>query len=138
MESLDVYELMPRAMRSYLANYGWNFSSKACDFAVKHMKRINPATGKQEPVDTKTKEQVEEILKKNGVKLDNNKGHNFVFVYNMGLADYMRSSIADEAHLCLYVKDVIDDVDNKGGNVFRKWYVDMIAKGEPVIWEDLL
>lgn len=28
-----------------------------------------------------------------------------------GTADYLGSSITDEKHLCLYVKDVIDDVE---------------------------
>lgn len=130
--SLDLYEEMPKAMRSYLSNYGWNFNKKAFDCAV------NKMTKKGEKVNTMSKSEVEEILEKHGINLENNIGYNAAFVYNMGLADYMKSSIADEAHLALYVKDVIDDTDNKGGNVFRKWYVDCVAKGEPVFWEDML
>lgn len=135
---LDLYEKMPSEQRSYLSNYGWTFNKKACDCAVKQMKRKNPATGKEEPVEIKTKEEVEEILKKHNIKLDNNEGYDFVYVYHMGLADYMKSSITDEQHLAMYVKDVIDDVDNPGGNVFMKWYFDCIKKGKPVYWEDLL
>lgn len=135
---LDLYEQMPPEQRSYLSNYGWTFNKKACEIAIKAMRRKNPATGKSEPVEMKKKEEVEEILTKHGIKLEHNKGYDFVYAYHMGLSDYFKSSITDEQHLAMYVKDVIDDEDNPGGNVFRKWYVDCIAKGEPTYWEELL
>ena len=135
---LDMYEVMPREQRSYLANYGWSFNRKACMHAVKKMKRKNPATGKEEPIDIKSKEEVEEILKKFNITLEYNKGYDFVYVFHMAMADYFKSSLTDEQHVAMFVKDYIDDIDNPGGNVFRKWYVDMIAKGEPVEWSDLI
>ena len=49
-------------------------------------------------------------------------------------ADYFGSSITDEKHLCLYVKDVIDDVDGYDGIVFNRWYADMCRKGVQVDW----
>lgn len=49
-------------------------------------------------------------------------------------ADYLGSSITDEKHLCLYVKDVIDDVDGYDGIVFNRWYADMCRKGVQVDW----
>lgn len=135
---LDLYETMPREQRSYLMNYGWSFNRRACMYAIKEMKRINPASGKKEPIDMKSKEEVEEILKRNNIKLEHNRGYNFVYVYHMAMADYYKSSLPDEQHVAMFVKDVIDDIDNPGGNVFRKWYADTIAKGEPVEWADLL
>ena len=45
-------------------------------------------------------------------------------------------SITDEKHLCLYVKDVIDDVDGYDGIVFNRWYADMCRKGVQVDWYD--
>lgn len=137
-EPLDLYEIMPRDMRSYLANYSWSFNKRACECAIKAMRRKNPATGKDEPIEIKKKEEVEEILTKYGVKLENNRGYDFVYVYHMAYSDYFKSSIIDEQHLAMFVKDYIDDPDNKGGNAFRKWYVDCIAKGIPVEWADLL
>lgn len=135
---LDIYEQMPREQRNYLANYGWTFNKKACDCAIKMMKRKSPATGKSEPVEVKSKDEVESLLKKYNIQLDHNRGYDFVYVYHMGMADYYKSSIVDEQHLAMYVKDVIDDPDNEGGNVFRKWYVDCIAKGEPIEWSEIL
>jgi len=55
------------------------------------------------------KEKVDEILNKNGVILNNNELYDYVYVYNMGNNDFLGSSISDEKHLALYVKDVIDD-----------------------------
>jgi len=138
-ESLDSFDiLMPREMRSYLRSYGHNFNRKACDLAVKRMKRLNPATGKTEKIEPMTNEQVEELLQKHGVKLENNEGHNFVYAANMIKADYWKSSIEDERHLALMVKDIIDDPDNKGGNLFRKWLADCDANGVLIDWEELL
>lgn len=136
---LDAFEIeMPREMRSYLRSYGYNFSKRACDFAVSKMKRLNPATGKKEKIEPMNKDAVEELLQKQGVKLEHNEGYNFVYVANSAKADYWKSSIEDEKHLALFIKDVIDDPDNEGGNVFRKFLSDCDAKGCVVDWEDIL
>jgi len=136
---LDIYDdYRPKAMTAYLRHNAWNFNKKACEYAVKDMRKLNPATGKKESIEPLTKEKVDELLERYNVKLEHNKGYNATFIANMCVADYYKSSIPDEQHLALYIKDVIDDPDNEGGNVFRKWYVDCIAKGEPVDWEDLL
>lgn len=56
------------------------------------------------------------------------------FVANMCKADYLGSSVPDGLHLCLYVKDVIDDVDGYDGIAFNRWYADMCRKGIQVDW----
>ena len=50
------------------------------------------------------------------------------------IADYLGSSVPDGLHLCLYVKDVIDDVDGYDGIAFNRWYADMCRKGIQVDW----
>ena len=81
---LDLYDDRPMEMRSYLKHNEWNFNKKACELAVRGMKKINPATGKMERIEPWNKEEVEEFLSKHGVKLENNVGYNFVYVCNMG------------------------------------------------------
>ena len=49
-EPLDLYDDKPREMKAYLRNWGWSFSRKACECAVKEMRRINAATGKKEAI----------------------------------------------------------------------------------------
>ena len=61
-----------------------------------------------------------------------------VYVANMCKADFLGSSIIDEGHLALYVKDVIDDVDGYDGLVFNRWYADTVRKGIPVDWSEVL
>lgn len=136
---LDIFSIdMPREMRSYLRSYGYNFNRKACDFAVKRMKRLNPATGEKEPIEPLDKEVVEEILKKQGIKLEHNEGHNFVYAANMIKADFWKSAVEDEAHMAKMIKCIIDDPDNPGGNLFRKWLADADALGFVIDWEEIL
>lgn len=137
-QPLDLYDDMPRDMRKYLSNNGWHFNKKACDFAVSLMKKENQSTKKKEKIEPYTKEQVDEMLKKYNVVLENNVGYDYVFVANMCKADYLKSSIADEHHLALYVKDTIDDVDAGDGVTMRRWYATMVANGEIVDWEEIL
>ena len=135
---LDIYDDMPKDMRRYLQNNGWHFSKRACAWAVSLMKKENPTTKKKETIEPYTKEQVDEMLKKYNITLENNVGYDYVFVANMGKADYLKSSIPDEQHLALYVKDVIDDVDAGDGVTMRRWFATMVANGEIVEWDEFL
>ena len=126
---LDFYDDRPASMKRYLKYYGEHFNKKLCDFAVNKMNH-----GKA-PV---TKEKIDEILQKHNIKLEHNELNDYVYVYNMGNNDYMGSSIVDEKHLAMYVKDVIDDKDGYDGIVFNRWYADMVIQGIPIEWEDML
>ena len=128
-KSLDIYDDRPDSMIRYLKYYGQHFNKKLCDFAVSKMKH-----GKQ----AMSKDKVDELLKNHNIKLDNNELYDYVFVCNMGNNDFMGSSILDERHLALYVKDVIDDEDGYDGIVFNRWYADMVTSGIPVEWEEML
>lgn len=135
---LDIYDDMPPAMKAYITHYGWHFTKRAFDYAVSQMKHKNPTSGKTEPIEPWSKDQVEELLSKNNVTLDNCIMYDHVFVANMAKADYYKSSIPDEAHLALFVKDYIDDPDASDDVAFRRWYITMIGNGTPIDWEELL
>lgn len=137
IETLD-FEEYPREMKAYLKNYGFHFNAKACKEAVKHLKKSNPATGKAEPIEPKSKDEVEQILVKNGITLENNFLHDFVWVYNMLYSDYWKSAIDDEAHLCKAVKDMVDDPDQRDGFIFNRWISDRLFNGDPIDWAEIL
>lgn len=139
-QPLDMYDVdfMPQEMRAYLRNYGFSFSKKACEYAVSLMKKENPSTKKTEKIEPWGKEQVEDLLKKHNIVLENNIGYNHVYVANMLMADMFKSSIPDEPKLALGIKDVIDDVDASQRLVFKKWLVAMDDSGEPIDWAELL
>ena len=126
---LDIYDDRPSSMKRYLKYYGQHFNKKLCDFAVSKMNH-----GKS-PI---SKEKVDEILGRHTITLDNNFLYDYVYVYNMGNNDFFGSSILDEKHLALYVKDVIDDKDGYDGIVFNRWYADMVTCGIPIEWDEMV
>lgn len=128
-KSLDIYDDRPTSMKRYLKYYGQHFNKKLCDFAVSKMKH-----GKT----SMTKDKVDELLKNHNIKLENNELYDYVYVCNMGNNDFMGSSILDDRHLAMYVKDVIDDKDGYDGIVFNRWYADTVTLGIPVEWEEML
>ena len=136
MQRLDMYDKLPSGMKEYLSAYGWHFSKKMCEWAVGNMKVEK--NGKKEKLEAMKKDEVEELLKKFGVKLENDKGYDCVYVANMAKADYFKSSITDEAHLALFIKDYIDDVDAYPGMPFTRFYADCIGSGTPILWEEAL
>lgn len=136
---LDIFEIdIPREMRSYLRQNGFHFSKKACAEALKKLRKYNSATGKLEAIETLNKDQIDEMLVKYGIKLEHNKGYDYVYTANYGKAKFLKSSILDEKSLAQYVKDIIDDASLPGGNEFRKWCSECDAKGEPIEWDDIL
>lgn len=132
---LDSRGVYPQDMETYLEFYGWHFSKKMCDWAVSKMyKEVN---GKKEYIKPYSKEDLEDFLTKQNIKI-NAKGYDHVYLANMAKADFLGSSIQDEIHLAKYVKDVVDDSDAYEGMPFTRFYADCLAKGEPIIWSDML
>lgn len=136
-ESLDIYDELPEDMIQYLRYNGRHFNRKLVKFAISLMK-VRDSNGTELPVDEITKNQLDEMLERYNVKLTNNQGYDYVYVVNMCKADFLGSSIIDEAHLYLYVKDVIDDVDGYDGIVFTRWYADMCRNGIIIDWYNCL
>jgi hypothetical protein len=132
------YELTPPAMKAYLRNYGYTFSKKACEYAVSLMQKTSPNTGRPERIEPWSKEKVEDCFKKNGVIMREGITYTHVYLFNMAMADYFKSSLPDERAVCLHVKDIVEDVDGNPDNIFRKWIISMDGSGYPIYWEDLL
>lgn len=136
--SLTDYNPIPDDMRAYLRNYDYSFSRKACEFAVSLMRKDNPVTKKVERIEPWSREQVDEMLKRYNIVLENNIGYNYVYVANMVKADFFKSSITDEAHVAMAIKDIIDDADASPYAVFLCWMAKMDAMGEPIEWSELI
>jgi hypothetical protein len=85
-----------------------------------------------------TREQVEEMLKKYSVTIEDTSNYDFVFIANMCKADYLKSSVPDEQHLVLFIKDTLSDPDAGDGVTMRRWYATMVANGELVDWSEML
>lgn len=137
-KALDIYDDMPNSMKRYISNYGWHFNKKAYEYAVKYMKRLDNATNMKIKVVPYTKQEVDNILTNHNVYVSNKIMYDYVYVATMCKADYLGSSIKDENHLALYIKDTIDDVDASNETTFRRWLATMIGNGIPIDWDEII
>lgn len=134
----DIY-IYPPAMMNYIMANGWHFGKKASDFAASCMKkRKQGSKDEEEPIKPYTKEEVDELLKKHNVTLEHNQLYDYVYIANKAKADYLGSSIEDEKHLALHIKDEIDDVDRKEGVIMKMWYAMMYGNGKVIPWYELI
>lgn len=121
--------IQPSSKEMYISEMGWHFNEKACDYAVHYLKDRN-----NKPIKPYNKEEVDDLLKRQNVTLEKNKGWDYVYVANMAKSDMDGSPLADDRSIANYIKIVIDDVDAADGEVMGCWYVKMIFRHIPVDW----
>lgn len=134
MNRIDYYDILPAGMGAYLASHGRHFSKPMLEWAVSMMtdKRGSPGT----VVD---KKRFDEIMRAYGLSLNRKDGYyDGPYVWAMARSDYYGSSISDEQHLAMFVKDYIDDVDGNETRAFDEFYINCIAKGVDIPWKDLI
>jgi hypothetical protein len=127
------YDEIPRGMKVYLNNYGCHFNKKLCEEAVSRMYRND-----NKALRPYSKEQVDKLLETHNIAPKRMKLYDHVYVANMGLFDYLGSSIPDEKHLAMFIKDTLDDPDADEGFVFNRFYADTIFMNDPIEWEDVI
>lgn len=136
MARLDSYGDYPDGMDKYLSYYGWHFSKKMADWAVKNMYKI--VNGKKEYITPFTKDRVDTMLENAKIKVKANSAYDAYYVANMCKADYLGSSVPGEQYLAKFVGDTLNDPDSYEGMVFTRFYADCIGSGTPIIWEDMI
>lgn len=117
----------------YVEQYGFHFNKKLYEWAVSMMR---DKAGNKIPV--MSKEQVAEFLRGHGVTLKNDRGHDAAYVRAMAMADYFGSSLPDESHVALFIKDFLDDPDGTKSKAFDHFVVDCRAKEEPIYWDEMM
>lgn len=131
---MDYYDILPKGMDAYLSNHGHHFSKPMLEWAVSMMK---DREGKKAQMIDKKK--LDELLDAYGVKLKRTDGYyDPIYVYLMAKSDYFGSSIEDEIRLAKFVGDYIDDPDGNPTRAFDEFYVNCLAKGVDIPWEDLI
>lgn len=130
---LDTYDTMSDGQRAYYMNYGKHFNEKMCKFAVSMMR-----DRKGNKVELVKKDDLAKKLKENGVEIENDIMWDGAYVMAMVNADFMGSSIEDEKHALLYVKDYLDDPDAADGQVFTRFYASCVNAGIPIDWSEML
>lgn len=131
-QPLNAYDYQPEEMKAYLRYNGWHFNKKMCEWAVKQMRKNGKA------IKALGAKEVEELLHKHNIELENNVGHDACYVANMAMADFYASSITDERNLAQFVKDYVDDEDQQDGFIFNRFYADCVLNGVGIPWDEIL
>lgn len=108
-----------------------------CEWAVSRMYKAG-RDGSDIKIKPYTKEDIDKIFTTYGMKVPEGDHYDCVYIANMCQADFLGSSIPDEKHLALFVKDVLEDADSYEGMPFTRFYSDCIGSGTPIYWEDML
>ena len=130
-----MHESFPSGMEEYLETYGWHFSRKLCEWAVAHMRRRGTGKGEAESIKMLSKEDLDTLFRRYGVDPTDFMCYDAVYVYHMAKADFYESSIVDEQHLVMYVKDYLGDPDGYDEIAMTRFYADCIGRGEMPDWE---
>lgn len=107
-------------MKNYVKKNGWHFNYALYRFASENMITEDEDDNivVLEPYE---KDEVDDILIRNGVHVYNKGVYDYVYVANRCRVMMLDSSISDELHLAMYVKDVCDAVDIKEGDIMKSW-----------------
>lgn len=123
-EDFTEYDIKPEAFLNYLRYYGPHFNKKLCDFACEQL-----------PKKEYSKEKLDILLQSHNLAIKNAKLHDAVYVANWCRSMFYGSSIADEKHFVLFIKDIFDKEPDL---IFNRWYADMAKLGIPIEWEDMV
>ena len=123
-EDFTKYDIKPEGFLNYLRYYGSHFNKKLCEFACKYMSKKEY-----------TKEKVDALLQQHCIQLNNAELYDSVYIANWCKSIFYGSSISDEKHFVLFIKDIFE---KEGDLIFNRWYADMAKKGIPIEWEEMI
>lgn len=124
IEDFTKYDIKPESFINYLRYYGPHFNKKLCEFACKQLQKKEYS-----------KEKLDGLLQSYNIEIPNAKLYDIAYVANWCKSIFYGSSIADEKHLVLFIKDIFDKEPNL---IFNRWYADMAKQGIPIEWEDMI
>lgn len=123
-EDFTEYDIKPKAFVNYLKYYGPHFNKKLCEFACQQLSKVEY-----------TKEKLDVLLKAYNIELKNAKLHDAVYVVNWAKNILYGSSISDEKHLALFLKDIFT---KESDLIFNRWYADIAKLGIPIEWDEMI
>lgn len=123
-EDFTEYDIRPEGFINYLRYYGPHFNKKLCEFACKQMQNREYS-----------KEKLDILLQSYNTEIPNAKLHDMVYVANWCKNVFYGSSIPDEKHFVLFIKDIFEKEPHL---IFNRWYADMAKQGIPIEWEDMI
>lgn len=123
-EDFTEYDIKPKDFINYLRYYGHHFNKKLCEFACKHLSKPEYS-----------KDKINELLKIYQIEIPDTELYDIIYVANWCNSILYGSSISDEKHFMLFIKDLFE---KESDLIFNRWYADMAKKGIAIEWSDMI
>ena len=124
MEDFTEYDVKPKEFINYLRYYGQHFNKKLCEFACSRLS-----------YNSYTKEKLDQLCQVHKINIPNQELYDIVYVANWCRSIFYGSSIEDEKHLLLFIKDIFD---KESKLLFNRWYADKAKSGIPIDWDEMV
>lgn len=118
----------------YMDNHHGQFSKKLAEYAISCMEYKDEATQTMKRLTPHTIEEMEENMKKYGLKVQEESIYTAWYLYNMTFADYRRALPTLDVK-CLYIDETINDPDCDPAAVLACYRAKMDVCGKPIHWE---
>lgn len=108
-----------------------------CEWAVSKMKKKDE-NGKMKSIEPYTNDDAHQLLKKYNVTVERDEAYDICYLANMFKADFLGKSLPNEQYLAMHIKAYQDDPDGNPTRAFDEFLANCIAKGIPIIWDDMM
>ena len=122
---------------AYEDMYHGLFSRKLAEWAVERMEIKDTATKQMKPIVATRIDEVQSILKDNGVELPEEFIYTAYYLFNMATADYPKTLQTNEQK-AKFVEETICDPDGMPENVLSCFEAKMCNAEVPIFWERYL
>ena len=110
------------------------FSKRLAEWAISNMEMKDPATKTMKRIVVRKVDDVQEVLKENGVELPSEFVYTSWYLFNMAVADYQKTCKTDELR-ATFVEETLCDPDGMPENVLDCFVTKMCNAGIPIHWE---
>ena len=131
---MEVRYIISEAEAQYQEKHKGHFSKKLADWAISMMEKEDTATGKMKAITPTSLEEVEELLKQNGIKIPEESIYDALYLANMAKADY-EESLPTKQVVAKFIKETICDPDGCPEAVLACFCAKMDLKSMPIHWE---
>jgi len=131
---MEVRYIISEAEAQYQEKFKGHFSKKLADWAISMMEKKDESTGKMKAITPIPLEEVEEMMKQQGIKIPEECIYDVLYLANMIKADYEESLPTKEVK-AKYIDETINDPDGCPEAVLACFCAKMDLKNMPIHWE---
>lgn len=129
---MEIRYIISEEEAQYMEHYKGHFSKKMAEWAISMMERDG------QKIQPYPLEEVESMIAPFRNKIGDECIYDAWYLANMTKADYLGSSLADKAHVALFVKDTLCDPDGEPEMVLACFRAKCDVKRIPIYWERML